>query len=242
VGGEIAGAGAGWLVSDRSYQDFSIKFSFRAAGGGQAGVLIGMEQEGDRSSGIYVSFAPGDLGAYLMSVDAQGQEIERHKPVLPARVGGTPPAAVAPATGASAGRSQTPSPTAGHPLAAGAARPALMTDDWNQVEVRIYTQAHAQASTLQVLLNHVVVATGFPAGSAQHGFGRGDRISGQPEVGRFGPVALRVAGVPGGEVHFKALAIDSFTEIVATVERLSKGFRMQQVRTTSTRTARASAI
>ncbi len=229
AGGEIAGAGAGWLVSDRSYQDFSIKFSFRATGGGQTGVLIGMEKEGDRANGIYVSFAPGDLGAYLMTVDAQGQEIERHKPVPPARAGGAPPAAAAPAPAAPAGRSQTPSPTAGHPLAAGVPRPALKTDDWNQVEVRIYTQAHAQASTLQVVLNHVVVAAGFPPGSAQHGFGRGDRISGQPEVGRFGPVALRVAGATGGEMHFKELAIDSFTEIAATVERLSKGFRIQQV-------------
>ncbi len=216
----------GWLVQDQSWQDLSLKFSFRSTGGSRTGVLLGMEKAGDNTTGIYVSLAEGDLSAYEMTVDPQGREVERHKPASSGRGAGGGRAAGR--AGRAGGAQPLPLP-ADHPLSAGPLRPSLNADGWNEVEVRLFTAANATAGSLQVVLNHVVVNTGFPAGAALHGLGREDRIGAQPAVGRFGPWALRIAGDSGGEIRFKDVSIESFNEIVPTVEKISKGFRMQQV-------------
>ncbi len=229
--GEIAGAPRptpGWLVLDRSYQDLGLSLSFRCTGGCQTGVLIGMEKSGDRTTGIFVSLADDDLSGYEMTLDAQGQEIERHKPTAAAPGRG---AGARGGSGGGAGRGggrRGPAPPAGHPLGAPATPASLKADGWNQLEVRQFSGIRATASSLQVVLNGVIVATGFPSGANGPAPGRGDSIGGQPELGRFGPLALRVAGSPGAEVRFKDVAITDYTEIDPPVEKLSKGFRMIQ--------------
>ncbi len=218
--GEIVGTmrqSAGWLVHDRAYQDMAMTFSFRCATGCQTGVLIGMEKDGDRTNGIYISLAEGDLAAYEMTLDSQGQEIARHKPTS----GG------ARAGRGGGGRAQLAAPTG--PLAAPRPAAKVNPDGWNQVEIRQFTGIRGKASSLQVVLNGTIVNTGFPSGGDGPALGRTDRVGAQPEVGRFGPMALRIAGGPGAEVHFKDVTLADYTEIVPTVEKVSKGFRMQHV-------------
>jgi hypothetical protein len=229
--GEIVASmrqGGGWLVQDRSYQDLSVKFSFRSAGGGQTGILLGMEKAGENTTGIYVSLAEGDLSAYEITLDARGQEIERHKPG-PARGGRSGNAAAAGGAAGRARRGQALAAPAGHPLSAGPPPPSLHAEGWNEVEVRLFTAVNASTGSLQVVLNNVIVNTGFSSGAASHGLGRADRIGAQPEVGRFGPLALRIAGNPAGEARFKDISIANSTEIIPTVERISNGFRMQRL-------------
>ena len=79
VVGTVQGDG-GWLVSNRGYQDVGVQFAFRCAGECQSGVLLGMEKQGDSTKGLYISLAPGDLSAYEMTLNAQGQEVARTKP------------------------------------------------------------------------------------------------------------------------------------------------------------------
>ena len=225
--GEIVGAprpGPGWLVLDRSYQDMALSLAFHCEGGCQTGVLIGMEKSGDRTAGIFVSLSGNDLSAYDMTLDAQGGEIERHKPIAAAGRGGG-------AGGGGAGRGgrgRGPAAPAGHPLSAPRTPASLRADGWNQLEVRQFSGIRARASSLQVVLNGVIVNTGFPSGGDGPPLGRSDRVGAQPEIGRFGPLALRIAGGAGTDVRFKDVAITDYTEIDPTAEKLSKGFRLVQ--------------
>jgi hypothetical protein len=87
-------SGGGWLVLDRGFEDFVLKFSFRSEKG-EAGVLVRnapltwsrfSHPSGDsnRTAGIYVVLSGEGAGALsLLTLDSQGREVEK-KSVPPA--------------------------------------------------------------------------------------------------------------------------------------------------------------
>src|ERR1700693_3024168 len=87
VGAGVSG-GAGWLVMDRGLQDFALRFSFRSTGG-EVGILLRnapltwsrfLHPRGasDRTAGIYVVLSGAGAGSiFLLTLDAQGKEVER---------------------------------------------------------------------------------------------------------------------------------------------------------------------
>ena len=242
VGTVQAGSMGSWLVYERAFQDLGVTFSFRCAAGCQSGILLGMEKVGDGTKGVFVSLANGDFNAYEITLDAQGQEVNRVRFTGGAGRGGGGGAGGEGGGGAAAaggaggragggggGRGALPLPAAaaGHPLAAPYPPPAsLNADGWNQIEVRLYTGVSPAPGSLQLVVNDVIVNTGYtmpPVPTAPNG------IAQQPEVGRFGQLALRVAGNAGAEVRFKDVSIASFTEIVNPVQKFSNRFRVQQI-------------
>ncbi len=71
--------GGGWLVLDRSYQDIGVYTQFRCAGACETGVLLRAEKTPTGMKGIYVALSDPDLGTYSVTIDAQGQIVERNK-------------------------------------------------------------------------------------------------------------------------------------------------------------------
>jgi hypothetical protein len=111
--GEIVatpGAGGGWLVLNKGYQDVQFFANIRCAAGSKAGVLLRAAKTPDGGlSGIFVSLASGELGFYSLTLDAQGKEVSRTSM--------KPPAARASSSG-------QPRPTA-----------SLNAADWNEFMV-----------------------------------------------------------------------------------------------------------
>ena len=69
----------GWLVLDRSYQDIGVYTQFRCAGACETGVLLRAEKTPTGMKGIYVALSDPDLGTYSVTIDPQGQIVERNK-------------------------------------------------------------------------------------------------------------------------------------------------------------------
>ncbi len=250
VGTVQQGSTGSWLVQDRGFQDLALKFSFRCAAGCQSGILLGMEKDGDRTKGLFVSLASGDFNAYEVTLDAQGQEVDRVRFTGAAgRAGGAGAAGEGGGAGRAAGAGgggaggagraggggggggrgalALPPAAATHPLATPYPPPAsLNADGWNQIEVRMYTALSPAPGALQLVVNDVIVNTGYtlpPVPVQPNGIGM------QPEVGRFGPLALRVAGNAGAEVRFKDVSIVSYNERIAPVQKYSNRFNVQHI-------------
>jgi hypothetical protein len=223
VGTVRPGGGGGWLMSDRSYQDLGVKFSFLCSGECRTGIVLGVEKSGSRSTGLYLALEESDVSTYEMTLDANLQEIARTKlaPAV-ARGGG------AGGGGGRQGGAPLTAP-AGHPMSLPRAGGTVRLNDWNDVEVRLFTPVNANGTALNVVLNGVTVATGYPAPEIGPGFGQQDRIALRPQFGRFGPFGLRVDGSAGGEVRYRDVSILNYTEIVPTVDKFSNRFRVQQV-------------
>jgi hypothetical protein len=90
--GELVGHpssdGGGWLVMDKSFQDLQFFANVRCDGKCQTGVLLRAAKTSDGGlTGVYVSFADGDLVAYRVTLNAQGNSISRDRignaPTLP---------------------------------------------------------------------------------------------------------------------------------------------------------------
>jgi hypothetical protein len=119
--------GGGWLVLDRSYQDVGLYTQFRCAG--DCGVLLRAEKTPTGMKGIYVALSDPDLGTYSVTIDAQGQIVERNK----LRRGGglmriAPPPSPEPA------RTFHP-PVSTVKLPFTPPDSSLRPNDWNQVEI-----------------------------------------------------------------------------------------------------------
>ena len=175
TGRPASGGKGGWLVLDKSFQDVGFFASFQCTGGCRTGVLLRAEKTASGMKGVYMSLNDGDVAAYRVTLDAQGQEISREKlrpgggqmriapPVDPAasaagrgggrggvgRGGNAPPDEALP---------MTPPPT------------GLRPNDWNQIEIIL------DANIIRPFLNE--------GGSGNSG-GVADE-----EFGRYGPIAL----------------------------------------------------
>src|SRR3954447_13971547 len=68
----------GWLVLDKGYEDFILKFAFRCTSC-EGGVLLrNSPVDGGNTSGLYVPLSgPDAANVYRVTLDAQGKEIDR---------------------------------------------------------------------------------------------------------------------------------------------------------------------
>jgi hypothetical protein len=128
IGTAKQGAG-GWLVLDRSYQDIGVFTQFRCTGACETGVLLRAEKTTTGMKGIYVTLSDPDLPAYSVTLDTQGQIVERNKL---RRGGGLE--RIAPPPSPDAPREFHP-PVSTVKLPFTAPDSKLRPDDWNQVEI-----------------------------------------------------------------------------------------------------------
>ena len=203
--GEIVGTprqtGGGWLVLDHSYQDVNFYTEYQCAEGCVTGVLLRAEKTSDGGmKGVYVSLSDPDLGEYDVTIDAQGQIVQRNK----LRRGGglvrvAPPAPPdRPAQAAANGGVRPARPTVELPFAPDDTK--LRPGDWNSVEIFF------DANIVRAFLNngHEIGAVG----------GEG-----------YGPVALYIGG--RGDVHFKGLALGDMALKLREPDEVSKDFHKQ---------------
>lgn len=71
--------GGGWLVLDHSYQDIGLYTQFRCEAVCETGVLLRAQKTPTGMKGIYVALSEPDLPSYSVTIDAQGQIVERNK-------------------------------------------------------------------------------------------------------------------------------------------------------------------
>jgi len=211
--------GGGWLILDKSYQDVGFFASFRSTGGSKTGVLLRAEKTEHGMKGIYVSLTEGDVAAYRVTLDAQGQELSREK----LRPGGgqmrvAPPAGAGAAGRGGAGRgaagrgaavpgSGRPSPPPGVTLPIVQPRGNYRAAEWNQIEIIL------DANIIRPFLNDG--GSGNMGGVAEE------------EFGRYGPIALYAGGA--GEVRFKDVAYKDLSAKVLPKEQVSRRFQMQRI-------------
>jgi 3-keto-disaccharide hydrolase/FG-GAP-like repeat len=208
--GEIVGTpkqpGGGWLVLDRSYQDIGFHAAFRCSGGCRTGLLFRGEKTAQGTKGIYVSLTDGDPGSYGVAIDDRGKELQRQ----PLRPGGgqmriaPPPDPNPPAGRGGGGRGGQPAPAVTLPVTA--PDTSLRQGDWNEIEIFV------DANIVRAFLNNGREIAGGVA---------------EDEAGRYGPIALYVAGT--GEVRFKDVAYKDLALKERAPEQVSSRFRMQRL-------------
>jgi hypothetical protein len=214
--GKPGNPGGGWLVLDQPYQDIGFFASFRCSGDCKAGVLLRAQKTGSGMKGIFVSLTKGDLASYRVTLDAQGQELNRvrlqpmagtiryakdFKPAQPAPGG---PGRAAQAASGRAGQ--------GPP-------PAFDPEQWNTVQIIL------DADILRPTLGLAGPAAG--PGRAQGGRGMLAGGATEDDMAGFGPVALYAGG--SGEVRFKDVAFKDLVRKTEPLERTSNRFRMQRI-------------
>jgi hypothetical protein len=205
--------GSGWLILDKSYQDVGFFASFRCTSGCKTGILLRAEKTDQGMKGVYMSLTEGDVAAYRVTLDAQGEEISREK----LRPGGgqmrvAPPAPAATAATGGAGRGAGGRGGRGS-LASGVKLPITQPQggyhpgEWNQIEIIL------DANIIRPFLNDG--GSGNMGGVADDAFGR------------YGPIALYAGGT--GEVRFKDVAYKDLGAKVLPQEEVSSRFRMQRI-------------
>jgi hypothetical protein len=209
--GEITGIAkpggrGGWLMLDHSYQDVAFNASFRCPEACKTGVLLRAEKTPQGIKGIFVSLTAGDIAPYRVTLDAEGQELKRER----LRFGGgqmrvAPP--LDPNAPGRGGRGGGRGRGASEGPALPVTRPVtdFRTDDWNQVEI---------------LLDANIVRTFLNNGGENGGVA-------EDEAGRFGPLALYVAGT--GDVKFKDVSYKDLGVKETPREEVSPNFRMQRL-------------
>jgi hypothetical protein len=218
VVGKVDQASDGWLVSQHSYQDIGLNLSVRCDDPCKAGILLGAERSGDRTTGTFISLSEAEIGVYEATLDSRGHILELRKPK----------------SQESESKKQVTYPgPAGHPFSAAPAPASFELGKWNHLEIHLFTVRASGGSamtSLRVLLNDTVIDTPLehkvPAGG---GLPPHDRIGAQAQVGAFGPIALHVEGRPGAEVHFKDLTLADYTQTTPTIEHVSDEFRQQRL-------------
>ncbi len=207
--GEITGTAspggkAGWLVLNHSYQDVALNTMFRCPEGCKAGILLRAEKTPQGMKGIFISLGAGEVAAYRITIDAEGQELTRDR----LRFGGgqmrLAPALDpnSPARGGRGGRGRGASGGPVLPIT----RPVtdFRAEDWNQVEILL------DANILRTFLNN-----GGENGSVA-----------EDDAGRYGPLALYVGA---GEVQFKDVSYKDLGVKESPKEQVSANFRMQRL-------------
>ena len=201
VGTPKEGGRGGWLVLDQSYQDSALYAEYRCNAGCVTGVLFRAEKtSGGGLRGTYVELSDPDLPAYDVTIDAQGQILERSK----LRRGGglvrvaPPPSPNQPSGNSGGFRSGKAKVT----LPFEPDDTKLRPNEWNQVEVFF------DANIIRTFLNN------------------GHEIGAVSEEG-YGPIALYAGG--SGEVRFKSVALADIGLKVRQTEETSKDFRKQRL-------------
>jgi Domain of Unknown Function (DUF1080)/FG-GAP-like repeat len=197
--GSCEAAAGGWLATERGFEDFVLKFAFRATSA-DTGVLLRnaplawsryshTADAGGRTMGVYVALTgarPGEMS--MLTLDADGKEIDRKSIPAPVRGAsggdnGIYPGACAPIP--CAGINDAEAARTGWP-----SRPSIRitprADGWQQVEITLRGAACPWDTT--------GVAEALDARS------------------QFGAVALFVSGGQNVPIHFKELSIFDLTQ------------------------------
>lgn len=205
--GEIVGTpqqrGGGWLMLDRPYQDVGFYASFLCAPGCRTGVLLRAEKTSTGTKGIYLALTDGEVGAYRVTFDAQGQIVTRE--ALRAAGGSI---RIAPPQDPNA-----PAPAAGGGRGGPSVTPPFVPPDtslkpgaWNRIEIYI------DANIVRGRLND--------------GIARASAVA-EPADGNYGSIALYVGGT--GDVRFKDVAYKDLAIQMRPAEKVSSNFRMQRL-------------
>ena len=73
-------AEGGWLLLNQGFQDVQIAASARCSDPAcKPGLLLRAEKTTDGMKGIFLSYAPGDLAAYSVTIDPSGHEVSRER-------------------------------------------------------------------------------------------------------------------------------------------------------------------
>src|SRR6188768_238920 len=83
VDGELVGTpkspDGGWLVLDKSFQDVQFGADFKCVGACKTGVLLRAEKTPTGMKGVFLSLDEGEVGAYAVTLDANGKELTRER-------------------------------------------------------------------------------------------------------------------------------------------------------------------
>ena len=200
--GEIvgaAGAGAGWLVLNRSFQDVQLGVSFRCTTNCDVAAALRLEPTPDGYKGVMARLAGGDIGLHAVTLDAQGRETSR-KELQPSGGNFRLSPGVAPNPWGPPGPmpDEAASPYAPLPPA------TAVTGEWNDAEVLV------DANILRTFMNKLR----GPSGTADEAFGS------------FGRLALYMGA---GEVRFRTVAFKDLARRVTPPEVTGAGFRAQKI-------------
>ena len=121
--------GGGWLVLDHSYQDIGLYTQFRCEAACETGVLLRAQMTPTGMKGIYVALSEPDLPSYSVTIDAQGQIVERNK----LRHGGGLERIAPPPSSEPAREFHPPVSTVKLPFTPPDS--SFRSHDWNQVEI-----------------------------------------------------------------------------------------------------------
>jgi hypothetical protein len=215
-GGGIVGTvreGGGWLVLDTVYGDAAVEMSFECDNC-EPGVMMRAEQQGDRTSGVYLELSGPNAGSLFRVVfDKDGREVERKPmPKYTAQViaegpdylvtGGCPPVPCAGIRDAHGGGAGSPG-FIGQPTALGLVKGSV---------------------------NTVVLSAG---GEVLTGNLNGTRLPNtvMDDGRRYGKVALHVAGPAGATVRVKSISVRDYTTRAAGLapETTDSHFRRVQL-------------
>jgi Domain of Unknown Function (DUF1080)/FG-GAP-like repeat len=208
--GQVSGmpqeGGGGMLMLDDSLQDVGFHASFRCAPGCTTGILMRLEKTSSGWKGVYVSLSGPAVSSYKVTLNAQGQIVDRE----PLRPGGgqmriaPPPTPNANAGRGGRGRGGRSSAPVELPL-----KPpdtSLRPGDWNEVEIDL------DANIVRNFLN----------GGGEIGGGVAE-----DDAGRYGPIALYIAG--SGRVEFRDIAWKDLALKIRVPEQTSSRFRVQRL-------------
>ena len=214
--GEIVGTPkdnvGGWLLLDRSYQDVGFIANFRCSSGCKTAVLFRAEElPGGGLKGILISLTQGDMGAYRVTLNAQGKELTREKLMRPSGKRGDPVTYMyePPTSPPGTFNPRFPSALVGLLPDIPPLRPAgtLHQENWNELEIIV------DASQTKAILNEGPFSEANGAAEA--------------DAGKFGPIALYVGGT--GEVRYKDVGYKDLNVKLVPKEVTSNRFRLQRL-------------
>jgi hypothetical protein len=206
--GKATGKGGGWLVLDHSLQDTGFYTAFRCTGSCDTGILLRMTKTADGWTGTYLSIKGSELRAENLTLNTNGDVVEREKLRNAAgQVRYAPPEPDPTALPAAALRAPSFEAAPGVTLPAKRPLPIMRNGEWNEVETVL------DANILRAYLNdtdsQISVATA------------GD------DMDSYGPVALYVG--KDSEVRFKDASYKDLAIKVQPLEQVGDRFRMQRL-------------
>ncbi len=205
--GKAAGGSGGWLVLDHSLQDTGFYSQFRCADACDIGVLLRMTKTAGGVKGTYLSIKGGELEAESLTLDAEGNVVERHKLRDAGGMIRFAPPRPDPTALPVSQVAQSYPPPAGVSMPITQPHPGLRNGDWNEIEILL------DANIMRAYLNN----TGREISVATD----------DDEMDAYGPIALFVG--QGSEVRFKDTSYKDLAIKVQPLERVGDRFRMQRL-------------
>ena len=199
--------GAGWLFLNQSSQDTGVYVSFKCDGACDTGVLFRAEKKDGKTQGFLLSIKDDELSGYSVTLDANGNELERKK-LRPAggQIRFAPPPPDPSKGPVSARRFPTPlPPPPGVTLPIQRPVQGVKKDDWNDIEILL------DADILRGFMND----------------GGGQVSVATEDMNSYGPIALYVG--PGTQVHFRNVSYKDLAKKNDPKEIVSSHFRMQRL-------------